>query len=167
MMTTNERNAPTLVVAAPAICQTWRRPPRQTRDRQHRQAMCDNYRRVHTVPPCQILAASLYASNPPVIAAPTARNTKILQCVGSLVKEDAQKHNRPQCGSTAVDEKPANVFFCEPNTWILHEGIFARLLRPPALPMSIAAQPAPTNADKFGAMNDMRCSTKWNSFDFA
>ena len=65
----------------------------------------------------------------------------------------------PACGIAAVDENPLRTFLCAPNNKILHDGIFVKLVNPPAMPINLAAVDAPTIIDKFGAINVIRDST--------
>ncbi len=65
----------------------------------------------------------------------------------------------PACGIAVVDENPPRTFFLAPNNNILQEGIFVKLVNPPAIPINLAAVDAPTITDRFGAINVIRDST--------
>ena len=58
-----------------------------------------------------------------------------------------------------VDEKPVSVFLSLPSTLRLQDGILDSAVRPPAMPINLAAITEPTIMVRFGAMNDIRVST--------
>mmetsp|Transcript_12115 Transcript_12115/g.20839 ORF Transcript_12115/g.20839 Transcript_12115/m.20839 type:complete len:246 (-) Transcript_12115:553-1290(-) len=62
------------------------------------------------------------------------------------------------CVLYAPEPIPNRDFFCEPTRMMFCAGMRAKLRRPPAAVISLAASAAPSKADRFGARPDIRLS---------
>ena len=78
---------------------------------------------------------------------------------GGQSSTSLQEKMAPAWAIVVLDEKPASNFFCVAKSKILHEGIWLKLVKPPAIPINFAAVDAPTIIDKFGAIKLIRDST--------